>query len=131
MGKITYNLPIFVEIGVRKKKKYYLNLNIYRNQAYHLNNNIKKKMKEIVSEVCPKFYFEKFSLTYIVYFPDNRLRDVNNVCSVVDKYQLDALTELGYIPDDNYKYLENTCFKFGGIDVDNPRMEVIIDEIKE
>jgi hypothetical protein len=124
MDTITYDLPLSIETGVRKKKKHYLNLNLYRNMPFHLNNNLKKATKKIVEEVCPEFRFETFELLYTLYLPDNRLRDISNVCCVIDKYQTDALTELGYIPDDNYKHLPKVTYTVGGVDTENPRCEV-------
>jgi len=126
---VKYSLPLFIETGVKKKKKNYLNLNIYRNMPFHLNNNMKKAMKEIVKEVCPEFFFNEFELEYTLYLPDQRKRDISNVCTVIDKFQCDALTELGYIIDDNYDYLKKVTYSFGGIDVDNPRCEVIVREV--
>lgn len=124
MKKVNYALPLFIETGVKKKKKQYLNLNLYRNMPFHLNNNLKKATKQIVADVCPEFRFERFELVYTLYLPDNRLRDISNVCCVIDKYQTDALTELGYIPDDNYQHLPRVTYKIGGVDKENPRCEV-------
>ena len=47
MEKVNYALPLFIETGVTKKKKQYLNLNLYRNMPFHLNNNLKKATKDI------------------------------------------------------------------------------------
>ena len=121
---VEYSLPLAIETGVKKKKKQYLNLNLYRNMPFHLNNNLKKEMKKIVYDLGLDFYFEKFTLHYKLYLPDNRLRDISNVCCVIDKYQTDALVENGNVPDDNYQHLPYVTYEFGGVDKDNPRCEV-------
>ena len=128
-NKVNFNIPLFVEVGVKKKKKHYLNLNHYRNQPFHLNNNLKKAMKDIVKESCPEFRYEKFNIKYKLYLMDNRLRDISNVCCVLQKYCDDALVELGYVPDDNYQHLDKVVYEFGAIDKDNPRCEVEVKEI--
>ena len=129
-SEVTYDLPLFITTGVVKKKKHYLNLNLYRNMPFHLNNNLKKEMKKIVMDVCPQFYFAEFELEYKLFLPDKRKRDISNVCNVIDKYQCDALVEAGYVIDDNYDYLKKVTYLFGGVDTDNPRCEVKVMEIK-
>lgn len=128
--EVTYSLPLFLETGKVKKRKNYMNLNQYRNWPFHQSNDLKKAMKEIVKEECPPFRFEKFSLVYTLYLMDNRLRDISNVCSVIDKFQCDAIVELGYVPDDNYTHLEKVTYQFGGVDKTNPRCEVQVIEEK-
>jgi acetylglutamate synthase len=91
---------------------------------FHLNNNLKKAMKQLVIDKELDFNYNKFILRYRLYLPDNRLRDISNVCCIVDKYVCDALVENGNIPDDNYTYLETVIYELGGVDIDNPRCEV-------
>ena len=126
---IHYSLPLYLETGKRKKKKNYLNLNQYRNWPFHQSNSLKVQMKKVVKEACPEFRFENFTLDYTLYLMDRRLRDVSNVCSVIDKFQCDALVELGYVPDDNYTFLKDIGYHFGGVDKENPRCEVTIREV--
>ena len=127
--EVTYDLPLFIETGIKKKKRHYLNINLYRNMPFHLNNNLKKEMKKIVGQVCPEFFYPMFELEYKLFLPDKRKRDISNVCTVIDKYQCDALVELGYVIDDNYDYLKKITYIFGGIDTENPRCEVKVMEV--
>lgn len=125
LDEITeFEVPLFIEVGVKKKKRQYLNLNLYRNMPFHLNNNLKKEMKRIVSDLGLDFNYTKFHIEYELYLPDKRLRDISNVCCVIDKYVCDALVENGFVPDDNYQHLDKVTYIFGGVDVDNPRCEV-------
>lgn len=70
--------------------------------------------------------FNKVSITYTVFFGSKRKTDISNVCSIVDKYFCDALVELGKLPDDNYDYIKEITYKFGGIDKNNPRVEITL-----
>jgi hypothetical protein len=80
-----------------------------------------------VIELLPEL--KKIELTYTVFPKTRRLCDVSNVCSVHSKFFLDALVELGKIPDDNYKYVPREIFQIGEVDPDNPRVEITIKEI--
>ena len=120
MRQFTIKAPISVEIGVRKKKKYYLNLNIYRNKVGFLMNNTKIEFKRIVGPLIPDVYYEKFEVEYELFLPDTRHRDISNVLSIVDKYFCDVFVglkgEKGHAPDDSYHYLEKVTYKLGGFD---------------
>jgi len=81
-------------------------------------------MKKIVYELGLTFKYDKFNIHYKLFLPDKRLRDISNVCCIIDKYVCDALVENGNVPDDNYQQLDRVLYSFGGVDVDNPRCEV-------
>jgi hypothetical protein len=116
--EITVKIPIKVEMGVRKKKNVYLNLNVYRNMPHHQSNTLKIKYKEEISKILPDFYFKNFSLHYKIFLPNKMKRDIMNVGAIVDKFFCDCLVELGRVPDDNYDYLQDISFSFGGYDDD-------------
>lgn len=71
----------------------------------------------------------KIEIHYKLFPRTKRLCDVNNVCSAVDKFFSDALVELGKLQDDNYLFLPRVVSEFGGVDKDNPRVEITIKEI--
>lgn len=122
------NLPYSIPIG-KKDNKFYVNLNQYRNAHYHTLNSAKIAFKELISDQVkqlPKFNVIK--LWYRVFAPSKRLVDTNNICSIADKFFCDALVEAGKLEDDNYNFLIETRFTFGGIDKENPRVEVEIEE---
>ena len=116
----TVKMPIHVELGVRKKRKYYLNLNLYRNNMHHINNNVKKEYARIAHGVLPMLDepLKQIELEYELYLPNKLKRDISNVCSVVDKSFCDALVTHGIIPDDNYEYLKRVEYRYGGFDPD-------------
>lgn len=54
---------------------------------------------------------------------------MRNITTVVDKFLCDALQEYKIIPDDNCNICCKFIDEFGGIDKNNPRVEVHIYEI--
>lgn len=111
-----------------------LNLNEYRNAPYFKLNQAKIAFKQDINvnyQISQLPKLNKVRLVYIVYFDRNALFDVANVCSVVDKFFSDALVEAGKLEDDNYHYVTEVIYKFGGIDKVNPRVEVEIWKINQ
>lgn len=118
-------------IRVTKDKPFYLNLNVYRNAHYHTLNKAKTMFEQQVTpllKILPKLI--NVELTYTLFTKTKQLSDVSNVCSIVDKFFCDSLVNLGYLPDDNYNHLSKVVYCFGGVDKDNPRVEVSINPIE-
>ena len=122
------DLPYFITIG---KKRYSCNLNGYRNAHYRVTNAMKKKFKEIIKPQVDKLprFENPIKIHYKIFYENKRLFDIDNIVSVVAKFSQDALTELGVIPDDNYKHIVQITGTFGGVDRENPRIEMRIKEI--
>lgn len=68
------------------------------------------------------FYQSKVELHYIYYFPDKRSRDCENYCKAVS----DFLVAQQIIEDDDCFHVPKMIIEFGGIDKQNPRVEVLI-----
>lgn len=123
------SLPLFLEVGTKTKKRYYINLNGYRNWCYRVSNVLKQQYKQEVEEVVSTLpNMNKISMTYYIYYPNNRVIDLDNIGSVSAKFFQDALVSYGKIIDDNYKFIKDIKFEFGGVDKDNPRVDVVIKE---
>lgn len=124
MGLEKIIVPLQTQIG---KKKISLNLNVYRNLHYHLLNqakiNFKNEIKAQLNQLLP---ISKCTLTYTFFFKDKRERDISNYGSVISKFFEDALVELNILEDDNYNFIPEITFRFGGIDKLNPRCEITI-----
>lgn len=112
----------------KKDKKIILNLNNYRNLHYRISNDAKIQYKKDLKIDS----IEKFScceLEYKYFHGNNRPVDLSNPCSVIDKFACDALTELGFWKDDNINHIKKVTYVWGGVDKDNPRCELTINEL--
>jgi len=128
----TVSVPMMIELGTKKKTKYYLNMNIFRNTPGVVNNQLKRAFKEAVKDLFPEdVFYKRFTLEYKVFFPNKMKRDINNVCAIVDKFFADALVETGHAPDDNYEHLPMVTYIFGGIAKDEGHVEVTVKELLE
>ena len=107
-----------------------MNLNVYRNTHYQTLNQVKVTFQKQIAPLLvqlPKL--NQISLSYELYPQSNRLCDIANICSIVDKFFSDSLVNLGYIPDDNYQHVLGVQYLFGSIDSKNPRVEVTINPL--
>lgn len=122
--------PLYI-IG-NNQSKWYLNLNNFRNTHYQTLNSIKKKYNKIISPQLEGIQFmdEPVQITYIVYPPNKRLFDIANICSIIDKFFCDAVTEANKWKDDNYQQIPKVIYSFGSIDKINPRCEIHIEKIE-
>ena len=128
--KFKFIIPIYIHLG---KKKYFLNLNQYRNWHYQVNNKLKVLFKDILYNYNPLISTQKHdnevSINYVYYAPDKRNRDLMNVIAVVDKYFQDSLVVSGVIKDDNTSIIKKIKIKYGGVDKSNPRIEAQLKDI--
>lgn len=121
------SLPL--AIAVSKKKDFPLNLNHYRNAHHFTLNKAKENFHELAKVLIAKSgipRLERLTLEYIVYPGNRQIFDVNNICSVADKFFSDSLVKCEVLKDDNYKFIAESQFRFGCIDRENPRVDVII-----
>lgn len=123
-------LPLHLKVGKRKVKNLPLNLNHYRNAHFHVLNNMKVQFKEAISSQLNFSKLEEpVKISYVLYPPTRREIDIANVLCIVDKYFCDALVEAGLLEDDNFNYLPQVEFLFGGVDRVNPRAEAFIKKL--
>lgn len=122
-------IPLFVLLPRKTMpaKKYMINLNEYRNWHYIVNNQIKEKYKEqLEARLKGRKFKDKITLTFTFYKGRNARIDRANVLSIHEKFFCDALTAYGCIEDDNDDFIEETRYRSGGLDRENPRVEVLI-----
>ena len=123
----TIQLPL--RVPVSKNRDFSLNLNQYRNSHFQTLDKAKKNFTRLAEERIQEQQIprlERCDLEYTLYPGTRQLCDVNNVCSVVDKFFSDSLVSAGVIADDNYNFIADSRFRFGCIDRENPRVEVTI-----
>lgn len=113
----THTVRVPTVVGLSKSKNWILNLNNYRNAHYQTLNKAKVNFKHLVTKEISSLpaFKEISSIEYILYRDSKRHCDVANVCSIVDKFFCDALVEAKKLPDDNYEFLKNISYKWGGI----------------
>ena len=122
------HLPLSVRQN--KTKNFCLNLNVYRNTHYQTLNQVKVTFQKQIAPLLvqlPKL--NQISLSYELYPQSNRLCDIANICSIVDKFFSDSLVNLGNIPDDNYQHVLGVQYLFGSVDSTIPRVEVTINPL--
>lgn len=123
----SIELPYFITLG---KKRHSCNLNQYRQSHYRVTNALKKEFKEIIMDnVIDLPVMTKIKVHYIIHYESARKFDIDNIISVVSKFSLDALTELGRIPDDNFDHVVQITGTVGEINKANPHIEMRIKEI--
>ena len=113
----------------RKAKQWFiLNLNNFRNAHYLVLNRTKINYKAAMANqiqllpviTCP------VTIHYTVYPKTKRSFDIDNVVSIHKKYFQDALVEMGRIEDDDFTRIVGSSESYGGVDKDNPRVEITI-----
>lgn len=127
----SIKLPTFIPYGVRKPKKFYLNLNVYRNAPFIQLNEMKVRYKEMVAPLVSHLpAMDQIRISYHLVAGTKRVPDVANVCCIVDKFFCDILVTEGKIPDDNPEHLSMVAFGYGGYEKGNPHVEAVIEQLK-
>lgn len=127
----TFIAPLFITLGKKKPKNYWINTNNYRNWHPIVSNNIKIAFKAALDLSHLQPVPAPITLQYKFYYPDLSKRDIGNSLAIIDKFTADALTAAEIITDDNYTVVTNIIGLFGGIDKENPRCEVTIYQTKD
>jgi len=99
------------------KKVTALNLNVYRNLHYRSLTALKHRFHDHGKRLLRDAKIPplgRIRLRYQVFTKTKREYDIANVCSIVDKFFSDTLQEAGIIEDDNWKFLDDVSFGFGG-----------------
>lgn len=134
---IKLELPIYQEITIgrgenKKKKSVLISMNGYRNWHYQTECKMKHIYTDLVKTrlkhvKCSSKGFIR--VTYNLYYKNSRM-DLMNVISIIDKYLMDALQEMKIIENDNVKNYIECVSRVAGEDRENPRVEIIVEEIK-
>jgi Holliday junction resolvase RusA-like endonuclease len=117
--------PFAIETGVRKKTRYPLNLNHYRNAHHAVNGAAKIKFKELMTPQLEGVGLQTpVTVVVQVFKPTRRILDKHNVDSIVKKFLYDAMTELGVWEDDNDDFVYDELTLPTIHDKLDPRVEV-------
>ncbi len=123
-------MPLSIELWVNKKKKYSISMNTYRNLHYQVSNNLKIEYKNIVKDQLSLLWELKLdtpiTLTFIFYNWTKHLSDLENHCSIHNKFFQDSLVELWYIDDDNYNFINKITYVYGGYRKNEWCVEILV-----
>lgn len=127
MSIAFHRVSVPISVPVSKKKRFYLNLNQYRNAHHFTLSKAKENFHEIVAPSVRKLpQFDTVSLVYTLFAGSEQLCDTANICSIVDKFFSDSMVTCKRIEDDNRKIVLGSVYLYGGIDRFDPRVEVTI-----
>lgn len=126
--ELTVVCPLKLEVPYKKlqkpPKRYYLNMNNYRNWQHHVNNNLKKLYKEAVRGDLEGVVLETpVDVEARLYKGSKRKMDKGNVYAVQSKFLYDAMTEFGVWEDDNDEFVKTETILPTEYDKENPRIE--------
>ncbi len=127
---IIVEVPLFVITAKSGKgKKYHLNLNNYRNWHFQASNHIKHSFCNAQKSLLSTLKLTPpIELSFTLWKGSKRKIDRSNIISIIEKFFCDSLTHYGCIPDDNDDYIKSTHYFTGGIDRDNPRCVIKIND---
>lgn len=115
-----------------RKTKADKKVNLNHNTMHHVDrftyNAAKQEFKQLIAkeiDTLPRLALP-IRIIYTYFSGTKRLGDISNHCVFVDKFFSDALVELWYLPDDNYNYIREVMYRYGGYDKDNQRIEATI-----
>jgi hypothetical protein len=110
---ITITSPISVTLPRKTKadKKILLNLNVYRNLHFQVNNQAKNVYNMLMySQLRDIKLTPPIDMSFILYKKTKRLVDSSNIYCIVEKFFCDALVHWGCIKDDNDEYIGNRMY---------------------
>ena len=134
MSDWTFDLPLKVVMPrkTKKDKVIPINLNWYRNAHHRESNDAKKAYKALIADQFDGLTKPngKIHVHYEYYAARNNSPDLDNFVGCGKKFFQDAMTELGFIPDDNVNYIVSNSEKYCGIDRKNPRLVAKVQELQ-
>lgn len=120
--------PIRIEISPYYNGKF-IGLNWWRNAHPYEQNSVKRIYTTKFITLLAPFISNKldnYKVTYLYYYKNERT-DLANCCAMMDKFFQDALIKSGITSNDNVKKCKLIEFRAIEKDVDNPRVEIIVE----
>jgi hypothetical protein len=119
---VRLSLPIYYTYG-NNTVLYSINWN--RNAHHHEINKAKVYFETLVSDKLKELepIQGKFRVRY-TYWYKNKLSDGSNVVCQIEKAFLDAIQKIGLVENDNVMFHCGSCWRVGGLDKENPRMDI-------
>ncbi len=112
-------------------KKYIINKNNERNWNPFVCKNVKAKYSELMEPMVKDLRFIlPVKLTFTLWRGTLRRTDRANVLCQHEKFFCDGLVDHGCLVDDSDEYIHSSHYHTGGLDRDNPRCDITIQEIE-
>lgn len=103
---------------------------LFANSKHNAKQRFKSQKYKQWLSICPDLSTfkapEPCTISYVMYFPDDRPRDGQNYM----KATLDFMVSQSVLTDDNRKIVKGEQWIDGGIDRGNPRIEITIREFR-
>lgn len=126
--KHTIICPLSVPISSRKR--WILNINNYRNAHHQTLSKAKRMYAAMLSDQIRGLpWFKRAEVFFTLYPSGKRKTDLSNVCSIHDKFAMDAIVTGGKLDDDDMTIVVGSHYRPGAIDKNNPRVELEIVEV--
>jgi len=132
MNEFKFTSPLSVTLPRKTKadKKVLLNLNVYRNLHFMINNQVKEKYCDDMELQLSGVKFDRpIKIKFVLWRARGGRLDRSNILSVVEKFFCDALVHYGCIKDDDDNHIISTQYETGGIDREYPRVEITIAKV--
>lgn len=106
----------------------FIGLNWYRNANPFEQASVKRlftnKFVDLLSPYAGQT-LDKYNIKYVYYYK-NKATDLSNACSIMDKFFQDSLITAGIITNDNVEKGMKIEYEVGGLDKENPRIEITL-----
>jgi hypothetical protein len=114
--------------GIRTRQKYLiLNKNAERNACGFTYNFAKKEYKDVIRPQIEQLpVFGKVIVIYTVHQATRRKYDKGNICSIHEKFFMDALVESGKLKDDDSSHDLCSIYLAGEVLKSDPHVEICI-----
>ena len=129
----TYNLSVpywlIIPRKTKEDKRVILNFNQYHNWVPKVRNNYKQQYTEEMYPIInglPKLSHIELIEYKLFYERNGKHPDTRNITNLIDKFFCDSLVHYGIIEDDDHFTISSTKDTWGGVDKDNPRVEITI-----
>jgi hypothetical protein len=119
---VTLSLPVYYSYG---KKTVLYSSNWGRNANFHILNKSKRYYEDLILRELDGLepIQGRFRVRY-TYWYKSQVSDGANVVSMIEKVFLDAIQKLGLVKNDNVMFHYGSCWRAGGCDKKDPRVEI-------
>lgn len=105
------------------------------NTNRHIGNHLKQQAQNAVMwhirQQLRGVHYDNPVILHYAYYEPNRKRDKDNVSAGAHKIVQDALVKTGVIRNDGWRDVAGFTDLIWDVDADNPRVEVMIEEVTE